>query len=112
MVQLPDVLEDHDYSLPEVQRLGGFRTMLGVPMLHGGRAIGVIVVWRRQVDVFDDAHVHLVETFATQGAIAIATAELFGELAELTGRSSACCRASGGSRASGTSEEVPIPAGR
>lgn len=82
-VQLPDVLEDHDYSLPEVQRLGGFRTMLGVPMLHGGRAIGVIVVWRRQVDVFDDAHVHLVETFATQGAIAIATAELFGELAEL-----------------------------
>ncbi len=82
-VQLPDVLEDRDYSLPEVQRVGGFRTMLGVPMLHGGSAIGVIVVWRREVNVFDDTHINLAETFATQGAIAIATAELFGELAEL-----------------------------
>ena len=84
-VQLPDVLEDRDYSLPEVQRLGGFRTMLGVPMLHGGSAIGVIVVWRREVDVFTDTHVNLAETFATQGAIAIATAELFATLAELNG---------------------------
>jgi len=82
-VQLPDVLEDRDYSLPEVQRLGGFRTMLGVPMLHGDSAIGVIVVWRREVNVFDDAQISLAETFATQGAIAIATAELFGKLAEL-----------------------------
>ena len=81
-VQLPDVLEDRDYAFPQIQRLGGFRTMLGVPMLHGGGAIGVIVVWRREVDVFDDRHVHLAETFAAQGAIAITTAELVHELNE------------------------------
>ena len=79
------MLEDRDYSLLELQRLGGFRTMLGVPMLHGGGVIGVIVVWRREVDVFDETHVNLAETFAAQGAIAIATAELISELNEKNG---------------------------
>src|SRR5438876_3862413 len=84
-VQLPDVLEDRDYSLHELQRLGGFRTMLGVPMLHGCGVIGVIVVWRREVEVFDETHVNVAETFAAQGAIAIATAELISELNEKNG---------------------------
>ena len=76
-IQVPDVLVDRDYSLPEGQRLGNFRTLLGVPMMSDDVATGVIILWRHKVDVFEDAQIELVATFATQGTIAIASAELF-----------------------------------
>jgi signal transduction histidine kinase/CheY-like chemotaxis protein len=80
--QLPDVLTDSDYWFPTGQRLGGFRTLLGVPMLHGDTVIGVLTVWRREVAEFDESQVDLLQTFAAQGAIAIASAQLFGEINE------------------------------
>ena len=51
--------------------LGGFHTMLGVPMLAEERVLGVIVLWRKTISPFDDRTIALVDTFATQGAIAI-----------------------------------------
>src|SRR5262249_50177519 len=48
-VQIPDVLADPEYSLAEPQRLGGYRTHLGVPLLRDGSPIGVILVSRRTV---------------------------------------------------------------
>jgi signal transduction histidine kinase/DNA-binding response OmpR family regulator len=76
-IQVPDVLADRHYSFPEGQRLGNFRTLLGVPMLSGGVATAVVFLWRHAVDPFDDAQIELVATFATQGTIAIASTELF-----------------------------------
>lgn len=81
-VQITDVLADPEYTLREAQRLGGFRTHLGVPLLLGGNLIGVILVSRTTVRPFDDKQIELVATFANQAVIAIENARLFDELQE------------------------------
>ncbi len=84
-VQILDVLADPDYELHRARELGGFRTMLGVPMLAGDRVIGVITLWREQVEAFGERTLDLITTFAAQGAIAIQNVQLFREL-EVAGR--------------------------
>jgi signal transduction histidine kinase/CheY-like chemotaxis protein len=84
-VQILDVLADPDYEMHRARELGGFRTMLGVPMLAGDRVIGVILFWREQVAEFDERTLDLITTFAAQGAIAIQNVQLFREL-EVAGR--------------------------
>jgi signal transduction histidine kinase/CheY-like chemotaxis protein len=79
-VQIEDVLEDPDYQWHRARELGGFRTILGVPMLADERVVGVMTLWRERVDPFDGREIALVSTFAAQGAIAIQNGELFQEL--------------------------------
>jgi signal transduction histidine kinase len=81
-VQISDVLADPEYALREAQRLGGYRTHLGVPLLRGGNLIGVILVSRTTVHPFDDKQIELIATFADQAVIAIENARLFDELQE------------------------------
>jgi signal transduction histidine kinase len=83
-VHIRDVLADPDYRMHRARELGGFRTMLGVPMLAGDNVLGVIVLWREAVDSFDARTVDLITTFAAQGAIAIQNVRLFLELQEKT----------------------------
>jgi signal transduction histidine kinase len=79
-VQIPDVLADPEYRLAEPQKLGGYRTHLGVPMLHKGSPIGVILLSRGTVRPFDNKHLELVSTFADQAVIAIDNVRLLDEL--------------------------------
>jgi signal transduction histidine kinase/DNA-binding response OmpR family regulator len=81
-VHVPDVLDDEDYFFPELQRRGGYRTLLGVPMLSDGEPIGAIGTWRTAVAPFTDNEIEVVTTFAAQGAIAIAHVELLRQLDE------------------------------
>ena len=54
IVQITDVLADPIYRWPTGRELGGYRTMLGVPMLADDRVVGVLILWRLEVDPFDD----------------------------------------------------------
>src|SRR5213075_523277 len=79
-IHIPDVQADPDFTFTEAQRLGGFRTALGVPMLREGVPIGLLALTRRQVRPFTDREIELLTTFADQAAIAIENVRLFDEI--------------------------------
>jgi two-component system NtrC family sensor kinase len=60
VIHIPDVLTDPDFTWKEGQRLGGFRTVLGVPMLREGVAVGVMALTRSAVRPFTDEQIALV----------------------------------------------------
>ena len=68
--------------LAERARAIGYHSILSVPMLHHGAAIGAINVVRVETMPFTDTQVALLKTFADQAVIAIENVRLFTELQE------------------------------
>jgi GAF domain-containing protein len=78
VIHIPDVLNDPEYIWAKAQELGGFRTVLGVPMLREGVPV--------------DKQIELVSTFADQAAIAIENVRLFDEIQEKNRQATSCAR--------------------
>jgi GAF domain-containing protein len=79
-VHVPDVLDDPEYSWTGGQKKGGYRTVLGVPLMREGVAIGVLAMARSAPRPFTPQQIGLVQTFADQAVIAIENVRLFDEI--------------------------------
>jgi signal transduction histidine kinase len=88
-VEVADTLDDQQFQVTPLLRSTlnqlGYRSILGIPLLGEQRILGALTVWRREPGHFPPETVNLLQTFATQSALAIQNARLFREI-EAKGR--------------------------
>ena len=84
VIQILDAHTDPEYSWREAQERGGYRTMLGVPLLREGVPIGILSVTRTEVKPFTERQIELLTTFADQAVIAIENVRLFEQVQRRT----------------------------
>ncbi len=85
IVHIPDM--EHEPDLPEITRryvnAQILKSVLFIPMIREGEAIGCIGVGRREAIPFTEKQIALLQTFASQAVIAIENVRLFNETQNL-----------------------------
>jgi signal transduction histidine kinase len=83
-MQVPDIRHEGAYQsrLRDMLLRMGYRALLAVPLLREDQVIGALTVNRREPGEFPPEVVELLQTFATQSALAIQNARLFREVEE------------------------------
>jgi class 3 adenylate cyclase len=79
VVHVADVIADPEYEFRDLQQLAGYRTVLGVPLIREGKALGVLAINRDRVAPFTEYEIRLVSLFAEQASVAIQVATLMTE---------------------------------
>ena len=77
---ITDAVADPDYSRSDLQRMAGFRSMIGAPLIVGDEVVGALNVMRNRVAPFDDVDERVLATFAEQAALALRHVDLFAAL--------------------------------
>ena len=83
--QIADVLADPEYGRHDLQRIAGFRTTMGAPMLIDEEVVGALTLWRNEVHPFDQREMAIVTAFAGQAAMAVNNVQLVQELEARSG---------------------------
>src|SRR6266536_756895 len=79
---MPRTLLSYESSVRGILADAGYRAILAVPLLREGRVLGGLVVARKAPGGFTPEMVALLQTFATQSALAIDNARLYRALEE------------------------------
>jgi GAF domain-containing protein/CheY-like chemotaxis protein len=83
-VHIPDIEDDTEFQNPASVKLGGWRSIIGVPLIHDGEVVSVLDLARATPGPFSQRQIELVESFADQAMIAINNADLFSKVQERT----------------------------
>ncbi|MFT5112261.1 MAG: class 3 adenylate cyclase [Parasphingorhabdus sp.] len=82
-LQTDSLTESGHASRLEIVDKEGIRSLLAVPLISGGKAIGCIDVYRQEFDPYSNDEVQLLQSFATQAVIAIENVRQFKALESL-----------------------------
>ena len=81
-VAIEDLSKASPHPLFELHLRTGVHALLAVPLLHQDEVVGALVVRRKRAGTFSPETVALLQSFASQSAIAIRNARLFKEIEE------------------------------
>lgn len=78
-VVVKDLLKDKDFSFPELAKKENLKSLLSVPLIYQGKAIGAVNVYTSNLTDFSKDEINIVQVVANQAAIAIERTRLLKE---------------------------------